>query len=1256
MASRPPLLDSRSFDDLLARLRGSASRYIPDWKPGTDADPGVMLQHTFARLMEIAIERLNRVPEKLMLAFLEAMNISPLPPVPARAPLVFALKDDEADAKPVAVPKGTAVSAKTTGGQTLTFETTDDLVVIPTAITAAYTVEPGLGRYGDYTDKLSGEGFTPFIGDSNMPGAWFFVINKALDLEKLEKIELLVQFTDVVHADRIREVFLNPHSLTKKWSYSGAEGECEFSPSYDFAALVGEVYSFTISAKNDTGSAISLQYSDTLGGGYEPPAGYYIKAAAENSAILEDGAAGLSIAAAQLIMQSKKRPPTHLFNRSTRLDPEGFILPYGQKPRAGDTFDIGIGDLPGEGEQVAIIVSMIPNVYKGQGSEIGLVGKELYWNDMDWAYSTPYGWARVWPTKVEVAPASGQDGYYVYSMTFNLDIPGEKKIGGEEGYWLRATLPRDDCGVEAQYVESGGSYSHVPGTGIFTYPVIRSLSIEIQHTVRCRVYRQAGYLYMQYSVWNESTPVAEEYQLLDDDAFYLGFDRWIPQQPVSLYIDVAPIVQYSWSLSDVPPAWECLTAQGWEKVYTVDETDGFDRSGMVRFLAPDALLAKLFNHTEQYWVRVRGVGGVRLNGIYLNAIPAEQAVSVPREAVGISNGMPDQRFSLRGAPILVGQQLWVREDEAPTAAERSDTTVEVRRNPVTLAQENWVLWHEQNSFSISTTRSRHYLLDRDSGEIRFGDGVRGMIPWDGSPIAASYRYGGGVAGNVAAGAISKLSTKINGVDTVDNPIPASGGADSEGTAEVMDRGPMAIRHRGRGVTAQDIEWLVREAAGASVDRIKCLPGEDGQPFTLMLLPAEDGLRPLPDGELSHGVRAYLDRCLPASLPGRTFGIIGPKYITTDLTVAIVPVNHFEGSIIRERAMESLRTFLHPRKGGIEGKGWEFSRNVYLSEVCALLESVEGVEYALASTVTIRPAAVQREITLQTNDIRFLASYPAGSFVMRKPYEGGYGGGGLIEEQWLLAEPDVADVLPRTIRVTGFREGDELTATASYSYDGNINGFYVNSSHEFPPGSMVRFSDGFTARLGVRIHHDTQLLPGMLTEDSDERRFSDRQGGFQERLAASFTYGVWATVYHSDTLTVTHVWDTEFGGYAVRARRPSESAQVHEGMVLECLSRGVKSRIAAPNENTSVAEYDGDTVTILFNGLYDEHLANQDTGMYGGPSPVEVILGRQGSVEGGLCFLISAAKPITDTAYLLDRELCTPGVIDVQIAEAEEKDT
>ena len=47
---------------------------------------------------------------------------------------------------------------------------------------------------------------------------------------------------------------------------------------------------------------------------------------------------------------------------------------------------------------------------------------------------------------------------------------------------------------------------------------------------------------------------------------------------------------------------------------------------------------------------------------------------------------------------------------------------------------------------------------------------------------------------------------------------------------------------------------------------------------------------------------------------------------------------------------ALVQFLHPLAGGPEGAGWRFGRDLYLSDLAALLESLKGVDYVDALAV------------------------------------------------------------------------------------------------------------------------------------------------------------------------------------------------------------------------------------------------------------------------------------------------------------------
>ena len=110
----PPKIDTRAAADISTELRGLLQVYAPAWK---EFDP-VSLQPTgasaaligvFARFSEIVIERLNQVPEKNFLAFLDLLGAARVPPQPARVPLTFTLAAGSiVDAK---VPQGTQVAA-----------------------------------------------------------------------------------------------------------------------------------------------------------------------------------------------------------------------------------------------------------------------------------------------------------------------------------------------------------------------------------------------------------------------------------------------------------------------------------------------------------------------------------------------------------------------------------------------------------------------------------------------------------------------------------------------------------------------------------------------------------------------------------------------------------------------------------------------------------------------------------------------------------------------------------------------------------------------------------------------------------------------------------------------------------------------------------------------------------------------------------------------------------------------------------------
>jgi uncharacterized phage protein gp47/JayE len=93
--------------------------------------------------------------------------------------------------------------------------------------------------------------------------------------------------------------------------------------------------------------------------------------------------------------------------------------------------------------------------------------------------------------------------------------------------------------------------------------------------------------------------------------------------------------------------------------------------------------------------------------------------------------------------------------------------------------------------------------------IQFGDANFGAtIPTGKSNVVATYRYGSGVGGDVAANSLTTLLDRLQGLTTVTNPLPAEGGADPETMGEIRGNAPRTVRTFDRIVSLLDFQDLI----------------------------------------------------------------------------------------------------------------------------------------------------------------------------------------------------------------------------------------------------------------------------------------------------------------------------------------------------------------------------------------------------------------------------------------------------------------
>lgn len=179
MALPAPNLDDRRFQDIVDEAKRLIPRYCPEWTNHNVSDPGVALIELFAWMSEMVLFRLNQVPERFYVNFLNLVGIEPFPPSVARADVTFwlsAVLDH-----PVTVPAGTEVATSGAVDQeAVVFTTVQDLVIAPPVLQSAVTARGSSDDLQHVTDvweqlRFDGAGVACFESDPLTPGDAFYL-------------------------------------------------------------------------------------------------------------------------------------------------------------------------------------------------------------------------------------------------------------------------------------------------------------------------------------------------------------------------------------------------------------------------------------------------------------------------------------------------------------------------------------------------------------------------------------------------------------------------------------------------------------------------------------------------------------------------------------------------------------------------------------------------------------------------------------------------------------------------------------------------------------------------------------------------------------------------------------------------------------------------------------------------------------------------------------------------------------------------
>jgi predicted phage baseplate assembly protein len=133
-----PDLDDRRFQDIVDEAKRRIARLCPGWTDHNVSDPGVALIELFAWMTEMIIYRLNQVPDRLYVKFLELIGITLRSASPARTRLLFTLNGPARE--PMLIPRATRVGTeRDLGGDQVVFMTDEDLRITVPRLVACRT-------------------------------------------------------------------------------------------------------------------------------------------------------------------------------------------------------------------------------------------------------------------------------------------------------------------------------------------------------------------------------------------------------------------------------------------------------------------------------------------------------------------------------------------------------------------------------------------------------------------------------------------------------------------------------------------------------------------------------------------------------------------------------------------------------------------------------------------------------------------------------------------------------------------------------------------------------------------------------------------------------------------------------------------------------------------------------------------------------------------------------------------------------------
>jgi hypothetical protein len=263
-------------------------------------------------------------------------------------------------------------------------------------------------------------------------------------------------------------------------------------------------------------------------------------------------------------------------------------------------------------------------------------------------------------------------------------------------------------------------------------------------------------------------------------------------------------------------------------------------------------------------------------------------------------------------------------------------------------------WRPRQDLLESGPDDRHFVVEMDDARkahLRLGDGDCGRSPDAGESFRAEYRVGNGTIGNVGAETLTHIVFRTGFPSGADlrprNPFPAVGGQAPELVAEAKLRAPHVFRTRiERAITADDYAAIVMRDFASRVQRAAAMLCWNG--IAPQVLVAVDALG---QAEADPALLCEIDRHLRRyRRMGHDVRVEAAQAVPLDIALSICVRDGYLRGHVKAALLDALgnRLLAGGKRGFFHPDNISFGQGIYLSQVVAATQAVEGVESVRAT--------------------------------------------------------------------------------------------------------------------------------------------------------------------------------------------------------------------------------------------------------------------------------------------------------------------